>query len=73
MKGTDPPPGFVQHWTCPYCQTRNEGGFPGKMTLASKGHRASVQTNPKSESRMQIEEMIRSGKRWDEGLPPEGD
>jgi hypothetical protein len=40
MAASDPPPGFVQRWTCPHCQAKNEGGFPGRMTLARKGHQA---------------------------------
>lgn len=26
-------------WNCPYCDKENEGGFPGKIALATKANR----------------------------------
>ena len=27
------------HWACPHCQQENQGGFPGRIQFATKGHR----------------------------------
>jgi hypothetical protein len=29
-------PTLTQQWTCPYCKTRNAGGFPGRLVWVTR-------------------------------------
>jgi len=30
----------LQTWTCPYCDTKNEGAFPARLVRVTKGHKS---------------------------------